>query len=64
MTATDGHRFRFAWSRNGRDWQTVGDEIDGSYLPPWDRGVRVALTAGGRAGATGKFAYLRMVPLR
>ena len=64
MMAKDGHRFRFAWSHNGRDWQDVGDEIDGSYLPPWDRGVRVALTAGGAVGAAGKFAYLRMVPSR
>ncbi|HKQ99029.1 MAG TPA: family 43 glycosylhydrolase [Pyrinomonadaceae bacterium] len=64
MRARDGHRYRFAISSDGRTWKDVGEEIDGSYLPPWDRGVRVALTAGGARGATARFGFLRIEPSR
>ncbi len=59
MTARAGHLYRFAVSANGRDWTEVGEELDGSYLPPWDRGVRVALVASGGIG--GRFDWLRLV---
>ena len=64
MTAREGHFYRFALSANGRDWTDVGEELDGSYLPPWDRGVRVALVAGGAAGPAARFAYMRVQPAR
>jgi xylan 1,4-beta-xylosidase len=60
MTARGGHLFRFAFSRDGRNWTEVGPELEGEYLPPWDRGVRVALTAGGARGAVARFASLRI----
>jgi beta-xylosidase len=63
MTARDGHRFRFAVSRNGRSWQDVGTELDGAYLPPWDRGIRVALTTGGSTNAA-RFGFLRIEPVK
>lgn len=62
MRARDGHRYRFAFSRDGRSWKDVGDELDGAFLPPWDRGVRVALVAGGAPGTTGRFGFLRVEP--
>ena len=61
LTARDGHLFRFAVSPNGSNWTEVGAELDGEYLPPWDRGVRVALTANG-IGA--RFNSLRIAPSR
>jgi beta-xylosidase len=64
MTARDGHLFRFSVSSDGRNWKDVGEELDGSYLPPWDRGVRVALTAGGAQGASARFDWLYMNPTR
>jgi xylan 1,4-beta-xylosidase len=64
MTADDGRRYRFAVSEDGNRWRTVGGEMDGEYLPPWDRGVRVALTSGGAAGASAKFEWLRIAPSR
>jgi xylan 1,4-beta-xylosidase len=64
LTAKDGHRFRFAMSTNGRDWKTIGEEMEGQYLPPWDRGVRVALTGGGTEGAVASFGSLRITPSR
>jgi beta-xylosidase len=64
IAAKEGHRFQFAISSDGGDWKNVGQDIDveGNYLPPWDRGVRVALTVGGAENALGKFDWLRIVP--
>jgi xylan 1,4-beta-xylosidase len=64
MRARAGYRYRFSISSDGRNWKDVGDEVDGTYLPPWDRGVRVALTAGGARGAAGRFGFLRIEPSR
>lgn len=60
MTARGGNLFRFEVSPDGQRWQAVGEELDGSYLPPWDRGIRVALTA----SETGRFESLRITPSR
>ncbi len=62
MRARGGNRYRFAVSRDGREWREVGEEVDGSYLPPWDRGVRIALTAGGSRGGSARFGFLRVEP--
>jgi xylan 1,4-beta-xylosidase len=64
MTVRDGHLYRFAVSGDGRAWKDVGVEMDGAYLPPWDRGVRVAMVAGGARGAVAWFESLRIEPLR
>lgn len=64
MTARNGHLYRFAFSRDGRSWTEIGGEVDGSYLPPWDRGVRVALTAGGAQTSPARFNWLRITPAR
>jgi xylan 1,4-beta-xylosidase len=37
-------------------------EQNGDYLPPWDRGVRVALTVGGAENASARFGFLRIEP--
>ena len=60
MTVREGHLYQFAVSADGRKWQDVGKEMEGSYLPPWDRGVRVALTAGGARNASARFGFLRI----
>jgi beta-xylosidase len=67
MDATGGHRFRFSASSDGKTWQMVGPEVDleGEFLPPWDRGVRVALVAGGKESsddASATFEWLRVEP--
>jgi beta-xylosidase len=64
LRASGGHKFRFSASADGRDWKTVGSDIDleGNYLPPWDRGVRVALVTGGPAGTVATFDWLRVQP--
>jgi beta-xylosidase len=62
MTVRDGYLYQFAVSGDGRTWQDVGKEMDGSYLPPWDRGVRVALVAGGARASVARFDSLRIEP--
>ncbi|MGI8965993.1 MAG: family 43 glycosylhydrolase [Limisphaerales bacterium] len=64
VTAKNGHLFQFAIWADDRAWKNVGGDIDveGNYLPPWDRGVRIALTVGGMENATAKFDWLRVVP--
>jgi beta-xylosidase len=64
MTAREGHLYRFSASADGRTWHDLGGEMEGAYLPPWDRGVRVALVAGGARGATARFDSLRIEPSR
>ena len=64
MTAVGGDRFRFAVSGDGRSWADVGEQLKGEYLPPWDRAVRVALTAGGASGAAATFEWFRIAPTR
>ncbi len=53
-----GQRYRFAYSTDGTSWQplpTEGFSLNGTYLPPWDRGVRVALLAQGETGGVATF---------
>ena len=50
-----GIHYQFAWSLDGRTWTSLlpaDQTIDGQFLPPWDRGVRVGLVAEGTAPAT------------
>jgi beta-xylosidase len=58
MTATEGERYSFSYSTNGRDWTALGAAVGGSHI----EGVRVALTASGAPGATAKFDWLRITP--
>jgi beta-xylosidase len=60
MAASDGRRFRFAVSGDGRTFEPLGTEADGGHLPPWDLAVRVALTLGGPEGARAQFDWLRV----
>ena len=61
-TALHGRAYRFAFSRDGRTWTTLGGRLDGSWLPPWDAGVRIALAVGGATGVSARFTSLRFDP--
>ena len=53
-----GQRYRFAYSTDGATWLPLPTEtfsLNGTYLPPWDRGVRVALVAQGEEGGAAIF---------
>ncbi|WP_230471309.1 family 43 glycosylhydrolase [Hymenobacter jejuensis] len=59
LQAQGGNQYRFSWSADaGKTWQNLpanGQAINGTYLPPWDRGVRAGLLARGPATATATF---------
>lgn len=61
MTVTEGHRFAFSASVDGQRWRALGGNVDveGNYLPPWDRGIRVALVVGGE-NASAEFRSTRI----
>jgi hypothetical protein len=55
LTARLGYRFQMDVSATDDQWIPCGNATEAKDLPPWDRSVRVALTAGGVAGAEGVF---------
>jgi beta-xylosidase len=63
LTTTNGDKMQFAYSTDGTTWTPMnnGQAFDASYLPPWDRGVRVGFTAKGPATATATFDYFKLV---
>ena len=65
LTAKNGHEFQFfARADESQQWMPIGKDLQGKYLPPWDRNVRVALTVGGAENAQGKFDHFSLVPQR
>ena len=63
MIASGGSRFRFAVAADtpkDPEWRTLGEEAEGGYLPPWDLGVRVALTIAGPVGSEARFDWVRI----
>lgn len=66
MEVRDGRRYQFSWSTDGQNWTPIGPkgdgppEIDGDYLPPWDRAVRAGLFVMGESGASGNFDSFRI----
>lgn len=59
MTASEGSRFRFAFSQDGENWKGCGNEIPAGQL----EGARIALTVGGAKGVAAKFDWLRVAAL-
>lgn len=59
VQAQQGSQFTFSWSADGGSrWQPLpaaGTAVNGSYLPPWDRGVRVGVLAQGPATTVASF---------
>lgn len=60
LDAIWGKAFRVSYSLDGRDWSDHADVLDGTHLPPWDRGVRIALAAGGKAGGVARWCAFRI----
>ncbi len=63
LVAEDGFRFHFLASADGIKWLPMDGDLIGKNLPPWDRSVRVALTAGGNENAAAVFDELRVTPM-
>ena len=51
MQVANGKDITFLYSLDGKDFKTVNSQpADGSYLPPWDRSIRVGLLSKGNEG--------------
>ena len=56
ISAQGGNQFLFSYSTGGNNFVPVNTApINGSYLPPWDRALRVGLAAKGAAGTEAVF---------
>lgn len=62
VACVDGNRFRFAVQGSGGKWTELASETDGSFLPPWDRGVRTGVYVSGPKQAAGSFDYFVSTP--
>ncbi|MEK7954163.1 family 43 glycosylhydrolase [Luteolibacter soli] len=61
MVVREGHKFRFSSSTDGKEWKAIGDqEIDGAFIPPWDRAPRVGVVVAGKPGDTGNFDLVEL----
>jgi beta-xylosidase len=48
MQVTGGRNIRFLYSDSGKEFKPLNEQtIDGAYLPPWDRALRVGLISRG-----------------
>lgn len=51
-----GDKYRFYTSADGEEWKAITDQdVDGGFLPPWDRAPRAGLIVAGKPGETGSF---------
>ncbi|WP_189605797.1 family 43 glycosylhydrolase [Salinimicrobium marinum] len=52
MGVEDGENYSFFWSEDGKQWHVLGEgaSVNGFYLPPWDRAVRIGLVSKGEPG--------------
>jgi hypothetical protein len=62
VACVNGDRFRFEVQARGGAWSELAGETDGSFLPPWDRGVRAGVYVAGGANAAGSFDYFVSTP--
>jgi len=61
MQVRNGNEILFDYRLKGRNPMPLNKTpIDGSFLPPWDRGVRVALISKGAAGQKAVFKQFQM----
>lgn len=61
LTAKQGYVLQFAASADGKTWTNIGKKIEGSFLTPWDRSIRVALFTGGAGEVPARFSYAQIV---
>lgn len=47
----EGKSINFSYRTDGEKWIAIGPAVNGAFLPPWDRGVRVGLVSQGRGKA-------------
>lgn len=62
MQVEKGSEMHFYYSSNGSDYILINEKaIEGAFLPPWDRAVRIGIMAKGAVGEKGVFDRFQMV---
>ncbi|HZZ64024.1 MAG TPA: family 43 glycosylhydrolase [Candidatus Baltobacteraceae bacterium] len=62
MSARRGYQFSFSYNTSGTHWTELRRApLRAAHLPPWDRGIRIALTVGGCVLAQARFKWLRII---
>ena len=58
MEVRNGEKYEFFWSEDGENWNSFPNqrELNGYFLPPWDRAVRVGLVSKGPENSRGVFS--------
>lgn len=64
ITGRDGMFYSFSISTDGKTFRPIGFEQNGEFMPPWDRGIRIAMTVGGAEKASARFGFLRIEPTK
>jgi beta-xylosidase len=64
LRAREGRRFSFLWSVDGgktmHQLPADGTSVDGSFLPPWDRGIRAGLLVQGPSSTKAVFDFFSL----
>jgi xylan 1,4-beta-xylosidase len=61
LQATEGRFFTFSYSTNGKEFVTLNEQpVNGTFLPPWDRAVRVGLVSKGSADQLAVFDEFKL----
>ncbi|MBO9682572.1 MAG: family 43 glycosylhydrolase, partial [Flavisolibacter sp.] len=61
VNVSNANQVSFQYSVNGRSWQPLNDTaINGSYLPPWDRAVRVGVISKGDPNSFAVFDQFKL----
>jgi xylan 1,4-beta-xylosidase len=64
VIVSDGFQLRFEYSADNTTWTALTNELSADTLPPWDLGLRVALTASGPTGSQAIFESFQIQPLK
>lgn len=61
LVTQQGSQLEYFYSTDGKEWKGLGGVLNGNFLPPWDRSVRVALVSQGTG--VSYFDWFRMKAL-
>lgn len=62
MTVRNGKDIQFSYGTNGKTYTAVNQQpVNGAYLPPWDRALRIGLVAQGNEGTQSIFRMFRYI---
>ena len=62
VNVSNANEVKFQYSFNGKAWNQLNDTpVDGSFLPPWDRAVRVGIISKGNSDTQAVFDAFELI---